>query len=588
METTALLTGGLGFIGSHLSVELIQNNYNVIIIDNLSNSNIDVLDNLEKITDVRPLFYKCDVNDKADLDKIFYNNKIDVVIHLAGHKSVGESVKDPLKYYENNVGGLLSLLRCMNEHKVKKLIFSSSATVYGNPESLPLTEESNINILNPYGQTKRTSELILKDCASAYDLSVISLRYFNPVGAHPSGLLSENPVGGANNLFPVIMSVYNGQREQLEVFGTDYENPDGSGIRDYIHVCDVAKGHLQALKYLKSGYEVFNLGTGNGYSVLEIINKFEFHSNKTLPYILKDRRIGDSAAIYADCTKANKELQWNTTYNLDDMIKHTLNSRRGFKVNNIDNKMFTTTFVTAFYKVKDFNVPNKSTEIYFDYFKKLVATGIPLSVYISPEYADQLEEIAKENSNVKISKVIDIKDTLVYKMSNVPNIKLPNNRNPIKDTFEYMVCQNSKIECIADTIEKNPFNTEQFAWTDFGLMHVIKNIEEASNTLKKIATTQLIENSLIFPGCWNKGYNYLDTVNWRVAGGFVIGHKDQLIDMWNRYQDFLPKFIQKYNLMIWEVNVWCAMEMETDFTFQWFIANHDDSIINIPEQYFIK
>ena len=246
-----------------------------------------------------------------------------------------------------------------------------------------------------------------------------------------------------------------------------------------------------------------------------------------------------------------------------------------------------TTFVTAFYVVKDYNNPGKSTEGYFNHFKKLVATGIPLSVYISPEYTDQLELIAKEHLNVKISKVIDIKDTLTYKISNVPNIRLPENRNLLKDTFEYMVCQNSKIECIADTIEKNPFNTEQFAWIDFGIFHVIKDVEKSSNMLRKIANTHLVKDTLLFPGCWFGNYDYITNINWCFCGGFGIGYKGKFIDMWNRYQTYLPKFIQKYNLMTWEVNIWTSMMTETDWIVERYVGDHNDKILQIPDQYFV-
>jgi UDP-glucose 4-epimerase len=318
-----LLTGGLGYIGSILAVELIQNNYKVIIVDNLSNSDIGVLDNIEKITTVKPLFYQCDVTNKKKLHMIFNDNKIDAVIHLAGYKSVSESVLNPLKYYENNVGGLLSLLKCMKNFNVKKLIFSSSASVYGNPESLPLTEESKVNVLNPYGQSKLTSEIILKDCVSD-NLSIISLRYFNPVGAHSSGLIGDT---SSFNLFPVIMSVYKGYKDKLEIYGNDYDTKDNYAVRDYIHVVDLAKGHLKALENLNENepkYDVFNLGTGKGYSVMEIVKAFEHHSGKTLPYVLKSRREGEAAEVYAKCIKSKEILSWETIYNIDDMIKDTL------------------------------------------------------------------------------------------------------------------------------------------------------------------------------------------------------------------------------------------------------------------------
>lgn len=245
-----------------------------------------------------------------------------------------------------------------------------------------------------------------------------------------------------------------------------------------------------------------------------------------------------------------------------------------------------TTFVTAFYYVKDYNNPGKSIEKYFECFKKLINTGILLSVYISPEYKDQLEELVKDHANVKIAKVMAIQDTWVYKTANV-GIKLPSNRNVLKDTFDYMVCQNTKIECLYYSIQENYFNTDQFAWIDFGIFHVLNDFEKATLLLKKIANSQL-KDSLVFPGCWNKGYAYLDGVNWRLCGGFFMGNKNKLIDMWKRYQAFLPQFIQKYNLMTWEVNLWAAMEMETDFTFDWYHADHNLTILNIPQAYFLN
>jgi len=245
-----------------------------------------------------------------------------------------------------------------------------------------------------------------------------------------------------------------------------------------------------------------------------------------------------------------------------------------------------TTFVTAFFNVKDYNNPGKSVEGYFNLFKKLINTGIPLSVYISPEYKDRIDDIIKDNLNVKISKVIDIKDTWVYKTVNIQNIKLPEHRNLLKDSFEYMVCQNCKIECIADTIEKNPFNTEQFAWIDLGIFHVLQSEDKSINMLKKIAYTPA-NDCLIFPGCWKKGYIYTNHINWRICGGFWLGTKNKLTDMWHRYKEFLPKFIEKYNIMVWEVNLIAAMEAETDWTFEWYSAGHDSSILEIPQQYFL-
>lgn len=311
-----LVTGGTGFIGSHVVVELLNLDYEVIIIDNLSNSYSNVIDNIVKITGKTPVFYQVDVNDIC-LNDIFKKHIIDTVIHLAGHKSISESIKNPLKYFHNNVNGLINVLQCMNRNNIKKIIFSSSATVYGNPLKLPINEESDINILNPYAQSKRMSELILEDIKT--ELSIISLRYFNPVGGHESGLLNENTLGLANNLFPVIMNVYQGKQEYLEVFGTDYATKDGTCIRDYIHVVDLAKGHIKALNYIKPGYEAFNLGTGIGYSVFDIINEFEKYGK--LNYKIKNKRIGDASVIYSDCQKANHLLKWQSTYNLQDMVK---------------------------------------------------------------------------------------------------------------------------------------------------------------------------------------------------------------------------------------------------------------------------
>lgn len=317
-----LLTGGLGFIGSHCVVELIKK-YSVIIVDNLYNSTIDILDKIETITQQRPLFYQYDITDYHLLHKVFEENKIDAVIHLAGYKAVGESVSNPAKYYENNINGLLTLLKCMNEFNVKKIVFSSSATVYGQPSELPLSENAKINILNPYGQTKYMSELILQDYANAYQLSVIALRYFNPVGAHPSGILGENDEH-ASNLFPMIMSVYKHKKEYLEIYGNDYNTKDGTCIRDYIHVVDLALGHMKALNVLKPGFQVYNLGTGNGYTVLEIIKEFEKQTGKLLNYQYKNRRLGDSDIVYANCKKANDMLSWYPKYELCDMVKHLL------------------------------------------------------------------------------------------------------------------------------------------------------------------------------------------------------------------------------------------------------------------------
>jgi len=324
MYKTILLTGGCGFIGSHCCVQLIENGYNVIIIDNLVNSDKNTLFVIEKLTNVLPKFYSADVSDEKAITMIFRDNKIDVVIHLAGFKSVAESKSDPLKYYDNNVCGIINLLKCMKTHCVSKIIFSSSASVYGNSDEIPINENCNIDILNPYATTKYISELILKDCAESYGISCICLRYFNPVGCHASGLLGENYKSEPSNLFPIIISVYCGYQEKLEIFGSDYDTKDGTAIRDYIHVEDLATGHLKALKYIESNeiikYEIFNLGTGIGYSVLDVIQKFELHIGKKIPIIFKDKRIGDPRILLANIFKAKTKLGFDPIYNLDDMI----------------------------------------------------------------------------------------------------------------------------------------------------------------------------------------------------------------------------------------------------------------------------
>lgn|GEM_PF-19143 len=573
--STILLTGGTGFIGSHVAVELLQHNYQIIIIDNLSNSYADVINNIEKITKTRIKFYQCDINNYDHLNQVFQENTIDSVIHLAGHKSVEESVSDPLKYYENNVGGLIVLLKCMKSHNVNKIIFSSSAAVYGNSEILPLTEESETNPLNPYGSSKLISENILKNMSG---FSIIILRYFNPVGSHYSGLLKENPCRTASNLFPVIMSIYDGKKEHLQIFGTDHDTKDGTAIRDYIHITDLARGHVKSLDYIQQNdikYQTFNLGTGSGHSILEVINGFERHSGKKLPFILENKRKGDSSVSFAGCKKANELLGWNVKHNLDDMIKSTL----GYK----------TTFVTAFYVVKNYNAVGKSTKSYFEHFDKLVNTGIPIAVYISPQFEKQIKEIMVNYSNVQLLGLIDVEDSWTYQQINVEKIKLPTNRNPLKDSLEYMVSQNTKIECINKTIETNPFNTENFAWIDFGIFHVIKDIKKSTKMLEKMAYQNIKKNSLLFPGCWELSgkYDYINNINWNFCGGFFVGHKDQLLNFYQKYQTFLSKFINQHNTMVWEVNIWSAMVHESNWKPSWYKADHDDSIINVPDEYFV-
>ena len=314
-----LVTGGLGFIGSHTCVELLNANYEVIIIDNLSNASIDVLDKIEEITSKRPKFYEYDVCDKVKIGEIFKENKIDAVIHFAGYKAVGESVSEPLKYYRNNLDSTLTLLEVMKEANCHNFVFSSSATVYGTPKELPIKEDFPLSTTNPYGTTKLMIERILQDVSYAdKDFSIIVLRYFNPIGAHKTGLLGEKPNGIPNNLMPYIVRVADKELPILSVFGDDYDTPDGTGVRDYIHVVDLAKGHLKGIDY-------YNLGTGNGYSVLDLVKTFEKVNNVKVPYKIVERRPGDIAACYADPTKAYEELGFKAEYGIEDMCKDSYN-----------------------------------------------------------------------------------------------------------------------------------------------------------------------------------------------------------------------------------------------------------------------
>ena len=323
-----LLTGGMGFIGSHTAVLLIQNGYDAIIVDNLCNSKKDVLDSIEKITGVKPKFYLGDVQDEKLLDRIFSENKIDYVIHFAGLKAVGESVSKPLLYYSNNLDSTLVLLNVMGKHNCKNLVFSSSATVYGKPESLPIKEDFPLSTTNPYGSTKLMIEMILNDLyKSDPSWNIVILRYFNPIGAHESGLIGENPNDIPNNLMPYIVKVATKEYDHLNVFGDDYDTCDGTGVRDYIHVVDLAMGHVKSLTYLESkpGLDIFNLGTGNGYSVLQLVNTFKKVNNVDVPYKIASRRDGDIAACYADSSKAFEKLGFKTTKTIEDMCKDSYN-----------------------------------------------------------------------------------------------------------------------------------------------------------------------------------------------------------------------------------------------------------------------
>ena len=322
-----LVTGGAGYIGSHTSVELLNAGHEVVCIDNLYNSKYEAVKRVEKITGKKVRFYEGDIRDKAILDKIFTENKIDSVINFAGYKAVGESCAKPLEYYENNINGLLVLAFAMREHGVKNLVFSSSATVYGKPESVPIKEDFPLSTSNPYGSTKLFIEYILKDLYKADNsFNIAILRYFNPVGAHESGLIGEDPKGIPNNLCPYITQVAVGKREYLGVFGNDYNTPDGTGVRDYIHVVDLAKGHVLAVDKLAEnpGLVIVNLGTGQGYSVLDMVHAFEKAIGRPIPYKIMPRRPGDIDECYADPALAQEILGFKATKTLDDMCRDAM------------------------------------------------------------------------------------------------------------------------------------------------------------------------------------------------------------------------------------------------------------------------
>jgi len=318
-----LVTGGTGFIGSHTVIELINAGYEVVIVDNLYNSKAMVVDRIETITGVRPTFYKADVCDRKAMNEVFDAEKVDAVIHFAGYKAVGESTRKPIEYYENNLLSTLVLTDVMRNHGVKKIVFSSSATVYGDPAFVPITEECPMGErTNPYGETKAMQERILTDIwRSDNEWRVMLLRYFNPIGAHASGLIGEDPKGIPNNLLPYVAQVATGKLEKVHVFGNDYNTPDGTGVRDYIHVVDLAKGHVKAIEGMETlpGVQIFNLGTGHGYSVLDIIKAFSKACGKDLPYVIDPRRPGDIATCYSDPAKARDILGWTAEKTLEDM-----------------------------------------------------------------------------------------------------------------------------------------------------------------------------------------------------------------------------------------------------------------------------
>lgn len=324
-----LVTGGAGYIGSHTVVELMQEGHEVVIVDNFYNSKPEALDNIAKITGKRPAFYEVDCCDLEAMEKVFQDNQIDGAIHFAGYKAVGESVQKPMEYYQNNLLSTLVLCQLLRKYNCKNLIFSSSATVYGNPHTVPIQEDFPLGpTTNPYGTTKLMIENILRDIyISDHEWNIVLLRYFNPIGAHESGLLGEDPNGIPNNLVPYISKVAVGELECLGVFGNDYDTPDGTGVRDYIHVVDLAKGHVKALKKLVGDHGVYtyNLGTGHGYSVLDIVKAYEKANNVTINYEIKPRRAGDIATCYADPTKAREELGWVAEKSLEDMCKDAYN-----------------------------------------------------------------------------------------------------------------------------------------------------------------------------------------------------------------------------------------------------------------------
>jgi UDP-glucose 4-epimerase len=332
MSQRILVTGGAGYIGSHTCVELLEAGYEVVVVDNLCNSKEESLKRVQNITGKSLTFIKCDLLDRPGLDLVFAEQKPHAVIHFAGLKAVGESVEKPLLYYRNNVGGTVNLLEAMVEAGVKDIVFSSSCTVYGAPEELPIREDFPLQAVNPYGQTKLTIEYMLRDLGvSDPEWNISILRYFNPVGAHPSGDIGEDPLGIPSNLMPYITKVAVGEYEELSVWGDDYDTPDGTCIRDYIHVVDLAQGHICALRKLeeKPGVIIHNLGTGQGYSVLDIVEGFRKATGKELPYRIAERRAGDAAAVYDDPALAEKELGWKAKLGLDEMCADALRWQKG-------------------------------------------------------------------------------------------------------------------------------------------------------------------------------------------------------------------------------------------------------------------
>ena len=329
-----LVTGGLGYIGSHTVVKLLEQNYDLVILDNLYNSDADVLNSIEKITSKKPRFYQTDLLNINGLEEIFMENNIDSVIHFAGYKAVGESVEKPLMYFNNNITGTINLLMTMQKYNCRKIIFSSSATVYGTTETMPLVESSPLGVTNPYGRTKLIIEDMLRDLYNSdTKFGIVLLRYFNPIGAHKSGLIGESPNGIPNHLMPYICSVADGTLPCLNIFGNDYDTIDGTGVRDYIHVEDLSEGHIKAYKKIEKsgGLHVYNLGTSKGYSVLQIIDAFEKANGIRIKYNIVSRRAGDVAAVYAGTEKAAKELGFKASYGIEEMCRDSWNFARNKK-----------------------------------------------------------------------------------------------------------------------------------------------------------------------------------------------------------------------------------------------------------------
>lgn len=324
---TILVTGGAGYIASHTNVELLNEGYDVIVMDNLCNSSKESIKRVEKLTGKKIKFYETDMRDLEGLETIFKENKIDAIIHFAGLKAVGESCAKPYEYYDNNINGTLNIIKMMKKYDVKKLVFSSSATVYGEPKTVPITEDMPVGgVTNPYGRTKFMLEEIFKDiCKADSTFDIALLRYFNPIGAHESGVIGESPNDIPNNLLPYVAKVAVGVLEKVNVFGDDYPTPDGTGVRDYIHVVDLARGHVCAVKKLleNPGLVIYNLGTGNGYSVLDVIKNFEKACGKTIPYVIAPRRAGDIPTCYSDSSKALKELGWKAEFGIEKMCEDT-------------------------------------------------------------------------------------------------------------------------------------------------------------------------------------------------------------------------------------------------------------------------